>query len=310
MTAWRVIELAKPAGYADHKPPYDFKHGWVPISGSAKKAVTKERKLPPALREKPGWMGQDEYDAKVANYFDKFPEGWKEPEPVVVPDPPKKPRAKKPAVKRVPKRTGPVNAKESDLQLKAREAATKDEQSAASNALIGEWESATAEKDLTPDEAWAKEEWFGGEDDYGNETYVALNDFKRNGPNGQHAKGWDLEHLEEIDQHLTSALPKSKTTRDLVVYRGLRDGRPPLSVGDKIQDPGWQSLTYDYNVSRNFARLNEGDSSKSKILIISVPKGSNLLNIKDPIEQELLAGPNTPMTVTKIDGQHVYVEMS
>jgi hypothetical protein len=310
MTAWRVIELAKkPAGYADHKPPYDFKHGWVPVSGAAQSAVTKERELPPLLKQKPAWQSQEAYDAQVANYFDKFPEGWK-PDPASDPEPPvPKPKAKKPAARRTPKRKGPVDAKESAMQLRARTGSTSAQRKDASLELVPEWESATVEKDLSPDEAWAKEEWFGGEDDYGNETYVALNDYKRNGINGQFAQGWDQDHLDEIDQHLTSALPKSKTTRDMVLYRGLRDGRPPLSVGDTIQDPGWQSLTYSYDVSRGFARL-DGNASKAKILIISVPKGSNLLNIKDPIELELLAGPNTPMKVTKIDGEHVYVEMS
>jgi hypothetical protein len=330
MTAWQVIELAKkPAGYADHKPPYDFKHGWVPVSGAAQSAVTKERELPPLLKQKPAWQSQEAYDAQVANYFEKFPEGWKpDPAPDLEPPAPKeKPATKKPAARSTKTKGssgGPTPKQQESLDSEpAKSIALRSE-------LKDEYRSATSSRGVSNEESMAIEEWQNGTDpSTGEETYVELNDFLRHGKlpvadfdddeeydpdddfddDDAFSGGGnfiDRDFLENMDRKLRSALSKTKTTRAMTLFRGLRDGRPPLAVGDTITDKGYSSLTYDPSIARGFT---EAGGPESKILVIQAPKGSPLLQVPDDFELELLAGPETPFRITKIEGIYVHVEL-
>lgn len=327
---WSVIELAgkKPAGYADHKPPYDFKHGWVPITGSAKVEVAKkERQLPPNLRTKPAWMSQEEHDAKVKRYFEAFPEGWQDP--AAAPDVPESPTKTAPSRRKTPARVSPVVSGDMTGLSGTQSRALVTPDSVDPDEFTPEWSSATrVSRKLTPDELEATHQWQNGYTEAFAESgqpevglYEVINDMQRDG--GKFDLGdldeEDLDNLEQIRTSMASALAKSKTTRDVTVFRGVSN-LGNLEVGDTVTDPGWQATSYRPDIVADFmsgAQIGAKKTKKSRMLVITVPKGKNALAVRERpeiervfgIKHEIVLGPDTPMRVTKIDGDRVHLEV-
>jgi hypothetical protein len=329
------VQLARPAGFADHKPPYDFKHGWVPVSGAAAAKVKAdkpaERQLPPALRTKPAWKSQEDHDAAVDAYFKAYPEGWKDPHaapdkaetPLDDPEPPKK-VSRSSGAKRAGRTAMPA------ATSKRQREALKDEDYD-QDRLTAEWESSIKQGDLDSDEQEAIHQWqngytevpIGDDPDEVSETglYLVLNDMLRDG--GKYDLGAldedDLENLDLMNNHLRSALDKSEVTKDTTVFRGVSQ-LPDVKVGDTFQDPGWQAATYNPNTAKGFlggGEVGAGPTKTSKTLVISLPKGSKALRVREReshervfgIKHEIVIGPDTPMVVTGIKGDQIFLEV-
>lgn len=347
MTTWRVIELAKkPAGYADHKPPYDFKHGWVPVTGAAKTEVAKSKKLaspsditdeikaklPPMLRQKT-WQHKDEQDwlDRVNRYREEHPEGFgaapKAPDTPLADTTPPVP------AKRAPRKaTGGTKGKTSlpaSVSETQRLALTDPEYD--SSRLTPEWESAVRQGKLDADESEAIHQWqngftevpMGDDEDEVSETglYLVLNDMLRNG--GQYDLGAlddeDLENLDLMNERLRSALDKSEVTRDTTVFRGVSSWGD-AKVGDVVTDSGWQAASYDPSIAEGFlggATLGAKAGKGSKMLVITLPKGSKALRVRERaaqekvfgIKHEVAIGPDTPLRLTGIKGNQVFLEV-
>lgn len=319
MTTWRVIELAK-AGYADYKPPYDFKHGWIPVSGAAKKAVPdaassggKKRvskpedvtdeikaKLPPMLKQKT-WQHNTEQDwlNAVNDYMGKHPEGFGAPS---------KPRQK---VKVEAGADGLTESQRHALELAGQGKDPVDAPSSVGSTLMREWtDSVKVKGELTEDEddAVARYQWGEPEYGFGSSIYEELNDYKRNGSKGRSDDS--LDELDSVHEGMLTAVSKSRTATPVTVFRGLRDGQPPVKVGDTLTDRAWVSTTFDPFIAHTFAKLGEGglDNLNNKVQVISLPKGHPALRALSGEEMELTLPPDTPLRVVREDGRYQYLE--
>lgn len=343
MTEWQVIELV-----GDRKPPYDWKHGWIPVSAKAK-AIAKARKeagLAPgpdmpsaqsvakaksatAVKDKPSSGGKLTVDqaladparlppalrnpnlhkrhpgghrGAIADYLEKNPDGFATPS---------KPATKDPGYK-----AKPVAAKTEDADSLRHmsphqttlweEVGGKDPGAGGVDAAIGakkEWEGLDDAGELTPEQEEALEHWqFGEDEDSGLQFYQLLNQMKRSGK--------DLSHLDtdidlgELDQAMESRLAHSKAARDVTLFRGIHHA-DDLQVGDSLLDPGWAATSYNPGVADSFSK-----SANGKMLVIHAPKGTPLIRLGDDMEEyEVLFGPNTPMRVTRVDGNRIHVRI-
>lgn len=324
MTTWRVIELAK-AGYADHKPPYDFKHGWVPVSGAAKKAVPDtssgggkkvskpedvtdeiKAKLPPMLKQKT-WKHNTDQDwlNAVNDYMDRHPEGFgatSKPEPPEVP----KKAPQKPAVRKRKTAAKPATMPESTSQTQRDELNNPGPDR--TDEFTKEWSSAASlSQPLDQDESEAVHQWQNGyteaffdedseDEDASPETglYQVLNDMKRG--TGQYDLGMldedDLNNLELMDQRIGSALAKSKLNRDVTLFRGVADMQD-VEVGDVLTDEGYQATTLNPSTASSFlggGQLGAGPGARSKVLVITARKGSHALPVREREAHERVFG--------------------
>lgn len=323
------------AGYADHKPPYDFKHGWVPITGKAATAVAKkERQLPPNLRTKPAWKSDEEHNAAVERYFKSFPEGWKDPS--AAPDGPLADTTP-PAVAQPAKKAARPSRGKSGGKTGSPDTATEAQRAAAadpdydSDGLTGEWEKTFKQGKLSDDESEAVHQWqngftevqMGDDENEAAETglYLVLNDMLREG--GQYDLGAldedDLQNLDLMNDQLRSALDKSEVTRDTTVYRGVSQFGD-VEVGDVVTDRGWQATSYNPQIAEAFlggGSLGAEATKDSRTLVIRMPKGSKALRVRERaehervfgIKHEVVIGPDTPMRVTGKTDTHVYMEV-
>lgn len=342
LSVWKPIELAGP-GYADHKPPYDFKHGWIPVSGAAKKATPdkdepSEDLYPPNLRTKPAWQKQEDWDTQRKRYLEAFPGGWpevqrqREADEAALRDS-EPPKVVKKAATRAPRSSPAKGAGTAALP----DSTSRAQRDAVGNpdhdpsALTKEWESAIKQPKLNEAEAEAVHQWqngftevpMGDDEDEATETglYLVLNDMLRGG--GQYDLGAldeeDLENLDLMNDRLRSALDKSRTTRDITVFRGVSSfGR--VKVGDVVTDAGWQATSYDPNIASAFLGGGEvGAKAKrgSKTLVIRMPRGSKALRVREREQQEkvfglkyeVVIGPDTPMKVTGVKGNQIFLEV-
>ena len=105
------------------------------------------------------------------------------------------------------------------------------------------------------------------------DTAAFADDLFQGGFDSPESKGWAKQQIEDMD----AAIAKSRTTEQLVTYRGLPASVvASVSVGDVIRDKGFSSTSLDREVAEGFA---ERDGA---ILRIIVPKGSKAL-YADPI---------------------------
>lgn len=93
-----------------------------------------------------------------------------------------------------------------------------------------------------------------------------------------------IKQRERIDK----IIDKSKTTKDNVLYRGIRSkelfGKAEDLVGKTLKNVTTQSTSYDVGVARNYAGLLgdfSADPGASVLLKIRVPKGSRALNLRE-----------------------------
>lgn len=338
---WRAIELAKPAGYADHKPPYDFKHGWVPITGTAKVATTPKIENP------------EDLDKLTPEQLEKIPrlqrhgpskaqgtslERWREivntslaksDEPSTAPEAPALPTKTAPSRSKTPALAPPVAAGDTTGLSGTQSRSLADPDSVEPDEFTAEWSSATrSSQKLTPEELEATHQWQNGYTEAFAESgtpevglYEVINDMQRNG--GRFDLGElddeDLENLDRMRESMASALAKSKTTRDVTVFRGVSN-LGNVQVGDTVTDPGWQATSYRPDIAQGFmsgAQLGAKKTKKSRMLVITVPKGKNALAVRERkdiekvfgIKHEIVLGPDTPMRITKIDGDRIYLEV-
>jgi hypothetical protein len=108
---------------------------------------------------------------------------------------------------------------------------------------------------------------------YKGSGYVSINQFLYQ---GQEAHGGN--YLADAVQHLNSALTKSKTNKNLILWRGLQGTysdlvRKQLLSGDKIIQPNsFQSCSTSQNFSHNWSGSNA--YSPKVVLRITLPAGS------------------------------------
>jgi hypothetical protein len=338
---WSVVELAgKPAGYADHKPPYDFKHGWKPISGAAAKAVAPKVEEPEDLEKlTPEQLNKIPRMHRLgpSKAMGHSKEQWRGivNEALAKPDEPATPHVPEPVapVKVMRKSRTKVEAPGpgiSPTQQKALDNPDTFDQ----DELTPEWASATTKPRLTKRETEATHLWQNGyttalseeEDSEGVAAgdvglYKILNAQLRG--SGEY-DGLDLpeEEWAQVEQMRTgmeSALAKSRTTRDVTVFRGVSN-LGNVAAGDTIRDAGWQATSMNPGLAASFM---SGDivgakrKSSARMLVISVPKGTNALAVREKpenekyfgIKHEIVLGPDTPLRVTKIEGDRVYAEV-
>jgi hypothetical protein len=349
MAQWQVIELSHPAGYADRKPPYDFKHGWVPITGEAKAAVVPKVENPEDLSKLT--PQQLEKIPKIQRYGPSKAQGtslerWREivntslakpdesPTAPKTPEPPPVPTKAAPRRRKTPVRPSPVHEDKpmglSGTQSRALASPGHED----TEELTKEWSSATALGDpLDDDESEAVHQWQNGytealfDENAGEDApaetglYLLLNDMLAG--SGKYDLGAldedDLANLDLMNERLHSALAKSKTSRDVTLFRGISD-MPDVQTGDVITDARWQATSYNPSTASAFlggGTLGAKAGPRSKMLVISVPKGKNALAVRERAshekvfgtKHEVVLGPNTPMKVTGQDGQHIYLEV-
>ncbi|MFG1466626.1 ADP-ribosyltransferase [Xanthobacter sp. DSM 24535] len=133
-------------------------------------------------------------------------------------------------------------------------------------------------------------------------TFRAINNHLRGIADAPH-------HNDEI-AHLKAALARGKTKRELVVYRGAKDGNPArlAQVGDVITEKGFMSTSVDSNTAKTFG-------GKPPVVIeIRLPKGyaggayvQHVPYTKYP-EYEFLIRPDASFRVVKRVGNRVVVE--
>jgi len=348
---WHVVELA------NGHPPYQWRHGWVPLTPDAEaiKAKQKSGSAKDGAAAKPATPRIEEPEdlekltpeqlAKVPRGYRHGPlkaaghtkEQWRDlvNTALAKPDEPAAPSAPPvaaPPVKvvRKPRAKAAPGPGISPVQQKALDNPDTFDQ----DELTPEWASATNKPRLTKDEAEAAHLWQNGyttamsedEDDEGVAAgdvglYKILNAQLRG--TGEY-DGLDLDEeewdqVEQIRTGLESALAKSRTTRDVTVFRGVSN-LGDVTAGDTIKDEGWQSTSMNPDLAASFM---SGDivgakrKSTARLLVISVPKGTNALAVREKpenekyfgIKHEIVLGPNTPLRVTKIEGDRVYAEV-
>lgn len=203
----------------------------------------------------------------------------------------------------------------SDLQRAAfgRRSSGQAERVAHRSEFDEEWRSATrVDGEFSSFEQDALHNWQNGYfGDAGQEIglYVALNDTLR-GEGQIDLQSLDedaLYELDELQDHMMSAASKSRTSRDLVAFRGVTN-LGDVRVGDEIRDPGWAAFSYNPSVAQAFS-LDQGASSTNRVLVAHFPEGTPMLRMDDPVKHELVATPGQPMKVTRIDDNFVYVEV-
>jgi hypothetical protein len=172
-------------------------------------------------------------------------------------------------------------------------------------AMQRDWDGATHVKGgFTPGEEAALSDYQWGETGWGNSYFGELNAYKRG--NQYHTPDEDeLDELAQMDEDLQTALFKSKTTERMTVFRGVRDGQPPLKVGDTLIDKAWVSTSVSPELAFQFGRGADG-----RIMVIDLPKGTHALRPNDPDELEVVVGPDTPMKVSRIEGNLLYMELT
>lgn len=114
-------------------------------------------------------------------------------------------------------------------------------------------------------------------------------------------------------ERLDGIIKQSKTTKDHVLYRGVRsgdlfDGAEGL-VGKSLPNVTPQSTTVDKGVAENYAGLLggfSGDRGKSVVLKVNAAKGSSALNVSDytsinSAEREVLLRPGSRYKVKSVE---------
>lgn len=328
---WQVVELAQ-RGKVQH-----WRHGWIPITPEAKAIVAERQKKAAARLKAKQVRGGSPAAAPKKGKYDHVK--W-------VDDLSPEDRQRLPNDLKFPlphmRDSGPRQwAPQAIQELKRQDALAVPKTEALKPAamvkpaidpkkLTAEWKSATRSRPRTAAEEDAVHNWqngymvLGNDEEFdGAETgmYQLLNDTLRG--SGQHDLSLvDAEGLDELDtmnDHLTAALAKSKTTRDVTVYRGV-SGLGQVEVGDVLTDPGWQATSLNPDVANDF--LGGGiagakGTGDSRIMVITIPKGKNALAVreKDQFEKltgmkhEIVLGPGSPLRVVKTEGNRVYLEM-
>lgn len=245
------------SGYADHKPPYDFKHGWIPVSSEAQKA-----------------------------HKDKAPAGTPEPTGAA-------------------SHLSAISANQTKA-LKFREEGVSGNErfQFAESKLLPERATSVKTKPLDTDEESAISDYQWGKSEISYlDTFHLLNG-KLRGSEHVQIHPDEAGDLDLVHRHLLSALSKSKTTRAITVFRGLKDGKPPLKVGDTVTDEAWVSTSYDPDMAQGFAQ------SSGKVMVIELPKGTNAILTESDEELEILLGPGVPMRVVREDGRYLHMELA
>jgi hypothetical protein len=149
-------------------------------------------------------------------------------------------------------------------------------------------------------------------DDYAANGYRKLNKALRQQDQKKLDSDWTVSKVTKksityagMRDLLTSAMSRSKTSEDLVAFRGTGSGRAlqGLKVGDTMVDRGFVSTSLNPGVTGEFQSF---DTKVDQILEISVPKGTPALK-PSPAEFELLFGPGTKMRVTEISDKVIKV---
>jgi hypothetical protein len=331
MADWRIIE-DNAVELVNGHPPYQWKHGWIPITPDAHaiKAKKKSGSAGVAVKDKPSKVNLEA--KKAADLVDegeftpdqlqslpnslKFrlpqedPHEWRtkirkhlEANPVkAAPD---KPKASSVST------GGPDSLQHmSDSQRVLWDEANgrgSDDTVTAAQRVTSEWEDLDSAPEPTPEELEAMEYWqFGQDEDTGEMFYRLLNRMKREGDGDLSAPDTDVD-LGELDQALQSRLSKSKTKRSLTLFRGIQHvpERGQFQVGDTITDPGWAATSYNPVTANSFRQAAFG-----KMLVIHAPKGTPVVRLSDEMQEwEVLLGPDTPMRVTRIDGDEIHVRV-
>lgn len=129
---------------------------------------------------------------------------------------------------------------------------------------------------------------------YGGNGYEWLNKALRNGDQGaldEHASAGGMTYR-QVSDHLHAAMSQTRTSRDMVVFRGIRAGAiPPLQIGDEITDDAFISTSVDPGEAQDFSYTSDGT-----VLEVSVPKGTPALR-GEPDEHELILKPGSRMRV-------------
>lgn len=303
---WRVIELV-----GDHKPPYDWKHGWIPVSPQAKKiaAARKAAGLPPggtmpkakAAPKADAGLSDDDLlntgEADTAKLSDADFGRWLDLQ-----------RAN--PTKKSKKKAAPKKAKAAAKKTPAQVPTDAD------------WSGSVETDGLSAEETQALNTWQIGHfiDDERTDTegnaaavgyYSVINAMARGADLPSQPDDDDLEAMDDMVAGMESALAKSRLTKRTVLYRGVTD-LPDVAVGDTIEDSGWPATSLDAQMARDFANpeLNPyGNPGESKVMVITAPAGHPALLIDTSVQREIVLGPGVPMRVTRIDGDEVHLEV-
>lgn len=291
-----------------------------PKGTSYEAAIKSDSLLPPALRNPNLHGGEENHRKAVAAYLEKNPGGWKAAQATQsahvaetkAARPSKKPAKAKP-------KTAPKSASTADAnslrhmtphQAVLWEEANGNDPGArgvdAALGIRGEWEKADSAP--KPDEELneAMEVWqFGADEGSGMEFYQLLNQARRSGkPDALDRMTEELDldtSLAGLDEVMQRRLAESRASRDLTLFRGIQHGGE-FGVGDVLTDPGWAATSYNPTVANMFNQAANG-----KTLVVHAPKGTPILRVPDPMEHEILFGPDTPMRVTRVNGNEIHV---
>lgn len=145
-------------------------------------------------------------------------------------------------------------------------------------------------------------------DTYSGNGYKQLNEALRTGDRGAldepafRGSTGDVTY-QGVADHLLVAMSQTRTTRDVVVFRGVKEGGlPPLRVGDELVDRGFISTSMDPGEAEGFSYNKLGT-----VLQVVVPKGTPALR-GNPDEHELILRPGTRMKVVGKDSNgHIKV---
>jgi hypothetical protein len=113
---------------------------------------------------------------------------------------------------------------------------------------------------------------FDALDEYTGDAHAPINKYLRGGL----AYGMAEEDIEEIADHLFTAIHKSKVQNDSVVYRGISDEDFDLEPGSIMHDAAFVSTSASLEKAKEFSKFGKGPGA---VFEIDLPKGSNAVDV-------------------------------
>jgi hypothetical protein len=134
---------------------------------------------------------------------------------------------------------------------------------------------------------------------YTGSGYVDMNNCLRVGCQGSESK----RYREEISTLTDLISVQEPNAEDKQVYRGLKDTRLELNVGDVFHDKGFVSTSASEQIAYNATDR----SGKGTLFRIVAPKGSQMLSVPSVgggrYEEEMILAPGTQFRVSKVVNQ-------
>ena len=127
-------------------------------------------------------------------------------------------------------------------------------------------------------------------------------------------------YVQEIIGRLDSVMKKSRTTEDMIAYRGISSSIfKSTEIGTEIIDEGFGSTTTKLSIAKRFAESSAYQQSKNNpdssalIMEIRIPKGSRAVSMRKfttyKTEDEILIDKKAKYKIVKSDKNKITVEL-